>query len=38
MILINTPWIIFKGKIEVNRLKGFMKALNVRGEEYGIEV
>ena len=31
-------WDIFKGKIEVNRLKRFMKALNVRGEEYGIEV
>jgi hypothetical protein len=31
-------WDIFKGKIEVNRLRGFMKALNVRGEEYGIEV
>lgn len=31
-------WDIFKEKIEVNRLKRFMKALNVRGEEYGIEV
>ena len=31
-------WDIFKGKIEVNRLRRFMKALNVRGEEYGIEV
>ena len=31
-------WDIFKGKIEVNRLMGFMKALNVRGEGYGIEV
>jgi len=29
---------IFRGKIEVNRLREFMKALNVRGEEYGIEV
>ena len=38
MILIDTPLIIFKGKIEVNRLKRFMKALNVRGEAYGIEV
>jgi hypothetical protein len=31
-------WDIFRGKIEVNRLRKFMKALNVRGEEYGIEV
>ncbi len=29
---------IFRGKIEVNRLMDFMNALNVRGEEYGIEV
>lgn len=31
-------WDIFRGKIEVNRLRDFMNALNVRGEEYGIEV
>ncbi len=31
-------WDIFSEKIEVNRLREFMKALNVRGEEYGIEV
>lgn len=31
-------WDIFRGKIEVNRLRKFMKALNVRGDEYGIEV
>jgi len=31
-------WDIFREKIEVNRLREFMKALNVRGEEYGIEV
>lgn len=31
-------WDIFKGNIEVSQLRKFMKALNVRGDEYGIEV
>lgn len=31
-------WDIFKGEIDVSLLGRFMKALNVRGKEYGIEV
>jgi len=31
-------WDIFKGEINVSLLGRFMKALNVRGKEYGIEV
>jgi hypothetical protein len=31
-------WDIFKEKVDISLMKRFMKALNVRGEEYGIEV